>query len=208
MPAWNHQQVLDEIKQYLWAGTETTALTLGWAFYLLSQHPEVAEKIRREGEEIYGDHEPNAEDLERLTYTRSVVLETLRLYPPAWALNRTATAEDEIAGHKIRPGDRVVLLPYLVHHSERYWENPEEFRPERFEPGSIKKRVKYSYLPFGAGKRFCVGGQMAQMETALALSQLLRRFRAEYVGPLPPQIAASVTLMPKGGLPFRLHELS
>jgi cytochrome P450 len=208
MPAWDHQQMLDEIKQYLWAGTETTALTLGWCLYLLSKHPEVAEKIRREGEEVYGDREPNAEDLEKLTYTRSVVLETLRLYPPAWAFIRTAVAADEIAGQKVEPGDRVVLLPYLVHHSEKYWEQPEEFRPERFAPGSIKKRVKYSYLPFGAGKRFCVGGQMAQMETALALSQLVRRFRCEYAGASAPKIAASVTLMPKGGLPFRLHELS
>lgn len=207
-PEWNHQQVLDEIKQYLWAGTETTALTLGWAFYLLSQHPDVAEKIRREGEEVYGDREPDAGDLDRLTYTRSVVLETLRLYPPAWAFIRSAVAEDEIAGHKIQPGDRIVMLPYLIHHSEKYWDNPEEFRPERFEPGAMKKRVKYSYLPFGAGKRFCVGGQMAQMETVLALSQLLKRFRPEYTGPNPPQIAASVTLMPKGGLPFRLRELS
>ncbi|MEQ1716810.1 MAG: cytochrome P450 [Hyphomicrobium sp.] len=208
MPAWNHQQVLDEIKQYLWAGTETTALTLGWAFYLLSQHPEVAEKIRREGEEVYGDREPNADDLDKLTYTRSVVLETLRLYPPAWAFIRTAVGEDTIAGHTINPGDRIVMLPYLVHHSEKYWDNPEEFRPERFEPGAMKKRVKYSYLPFGAGKRFCVGGQMAQMETALALSQLVRRFRAEYTGTSAPKIAASVTLMPRGGLPFRLHALN
>ncbi len=205
---WDHQQVVDEIKQYLWAGTETTALTLGWALYLLSQHPETAEKIRREGEEIYGDREPNGDDIEKLIYTRQVVLETLRLYPPAWAFIRTAVGEDEIAGQKIKPGDRIVMLPYLIHHSEKYWDNPEEFRPERFEPGSIKKRVKYSYIPFGAGKRFCVGGQMAQMETVLALSQLVRRFRAEWAGDGPPQIAASVTLMPKGGLPFRLRELS
>lgn len=205
---WDRQQMLDEIKQYLWAGTETTALTLGWAFYLLSQHPEVAEKIRREGEEVYGNREPNAEDLDKLVYTRSVILETLRLYPPAWAFIRTAVAEDTIAGNTIKPGDRIVMLPYLVHHDERYWDNPEEFRPERFEPGAMKKRVKYSYIPFGAGKRFCVGGQMAQMEAALALSQLVRRFRAEYTGDGPPKIAASVTLMPKGGLPFKLHALS
>ncbi len=205
---WDHQQVLDELKQYLWAGTETTALTLGWSLFLLSQHPEVAEKIRREGEQIYGDREPNGDDIEKLSYTRSVVLETLRLYPPAWAFIRTALGDDTIAGHKIKAGDRIVMLPYLVHHSEKYWDRPEEFRPERFEPGSIKKRVKYSYLPFGAGKRFCVGGQMAQMETVLALSQLVRRFRAEWAGDGPPKIAASVTLLPKGGLPFRLRELS
>ncbi len=205
---WDHQQVLDEIKQYLWAGTETTALTLGWAFYLLSQHPAVAERIRRESETICGDREPTAADLEQLTYTRSAVLETLRMYPPAWALVRTATAEDTIAGHKIMPGDRIVLLPYLVHRDERYWEDPERFDPDRFAPGKVAKRVKYSYLPFGGGKRFCIGGQMAQMEVMLALSQLLRRFRVEYAGPVPAQIAASVTLMPKGGLPFRLRALS
>jgi cytochrome P450 len=207
-PEWDHQQVLDEIKQYLWAGTETTALTLSWAMYLLSQHPEAAERIRREGEAVYADREPTADDLDRLTYTRSVVMETLRLYPPAWAMIRTAVAADEIGGQKILPGDRVVALPYLVHHAAKYWEQPEAFRPERFEAGAIKKRAKYSYLPFGAGKRFCVGGQMAQMEATLALSQMVRRFRAEYIGKNPPEIAATVTLMPKGGLPFRLHALS
>ena len=197
-----------EIKQYLWAGTETTALTLGWTLYLLSRHPEVADKIRREADEVYGTRSPTAADVERLSYTRSVMLEALRLYPPAWALIRTAVADDEIAGHKIKAGDRIVLCPYVIHHDAKYWEDPEEFRPERFEPGRIKKRVKYSYLPFGAGKRFCLGGQLSQMEVALALTQLLRRFRPEYVGETPPRVAASVTLMPKDGLPFRLHELS
>ncbi len=208
MPAWDRQQVQDEIKQYLWAGTETTALTLGWTLYLLSQHPDVVEKIRREGEDVYGDREPTSEDIERLTYTRSVMLEALRLYPPAWALIRTAAGEDEIADHKIKAGDRIVLCPYVVHHNPKYWDDPEAFRPERFAPGRIKKRVKYSYLPFGAGKRFCLGGQLSQMEVVLALTLLLRRFRPEYMGRVPPQIAASVTLMPKGGLPFRFHELS
>jgi cytochrome P450 len=206
-PAWDHQQVLDEIKQYLWAGTETTALTLGWTFYLLSRHPEAAARIRREGWEVYGEREPTSADVEKLTYTRSVMLEALRLYPPAWALIRTAVADDEIAGHKIRAGDRIALCPYVAHHDPKYWDDPEEFRPERFDPANAKKRVKYSYLPFGAGKRFCLGGQLSQIETMLALSQLLRRFEPEYLGQVPPPISASVTLIPKGGLPFRLREL-
>jgi cytochrome P450 len=206
-PAWDHQQVLDEIKQYLWAGTETTALTLGWTFYLLSRHPEAAARIRREGWEVYGDREPTSADIEKLTFTRSVMFEALRLYPPAWALIRSAVDEDEIAGHKIKAGDRIVLCPYVAHHDPKYWDDPEAFRPERFDPGNAKKRVKYSYLPFGAGKRFCLGGQLSQIETMLALSQLLRRFEPEYLGHVPPPVAASVTLMPKGGLPFRLREL-
>jgi len=208
MPAFDHQQVLDELKQYLWAGTETTALTLGWIFYLLSMHPEVAEKIRREGRNVYGDREPTCADVQRLTYTRSVMLETLRLYPPAWALIRTALGKDKIAGFLIAPGDRIVLSPYVVHHNPKYWKDPEQFRPERFAPGSIKSRVKYSYLPFGAGKRFCIGGQLAQLETVLALTLLLRRFRPEYVGEGPVKIDPTVTLVPKGGLPFRLCEIS
>ncbi|CAN1725160.1 Cytochrome P450 [Hyphomicrobium sp. 1Nfss2.1] len=206
-PAWDHQQVLDEIKQYLWAGTETTALTLAWTFYLLSRRPDVAARIRREGWEVYGDREPTAADVERLTYTRSVMLEALRLYPPAWALIRTAVADDEIAGQKIRAGDRIVLCPYVAHHDPKYWDDPEEFRPERFDPANAKKRVKYSYIPFGAGKRFCLGGQLSQIEVMLALTQLLRRFEPEYLGSVPPPVAASVTLIPKGGLQFRLREL-
>lgn len=207
MPEFNHAQVLDEMKQYLWAGTETTALTLGWCLYLLSQHPEVAERIRREGEEVYGNREPTWENVQNLTYTRSVMLETLRLYPPAWALIRTAKVGDKIAGHRVQAGDRMVLSPYVVHHDPKYWSDPETFRPERFAPGRIKKRIKYSYLPFGGGKRFCLGGQMAQLEITLALTVLLRRFRAEYVGEVPAQIEATVTLMPKGGLPFKFDEL-
>jgi cytochrome P450 len=207
-PEFDHQQVLDEIKQYLWAGTETTALALGWIFYLLSQHPEVAEKIRKEGEEVYGDHEPRYEDIQKLTYTRAVMLETLRLYPPAWALMRTADQEDEIGGHTIEPGDKIVLSPYMVHHNSKYWDDPEKFDPKRFLPGSIKKRTKYSYLPFGAGKRFCLGGQLSQLETVLALTMLLRRFRLEYAGDGPVKFGASVMLTPKDGMPFKLHALS
>lgn len=208
MPAWDRQQVMDEIKQYLWAGTETTALTFSWMLYLLSQHKDVTAKVREEAERICGDRDPTVADLHEMTYAHSVMLETLRLYPPAWALIRTALGEDEVAGHTIKAGDRVVLLPYVVQHSSKYWDDPEAFRPERFELGSAKKRVKYSYLPFGAGKRFCPGGQLSQMEIVLALTFLLRRFEPEYVGENPPPIAPSVTLIPKHGLPFRFHERS
>jgi enediyne biosynthesis protein E7 len=130
------------------------------------------------------------------------------LYPPAWALIRTTVAEDDVAGHKIKAGDRAVLLPYVVHHEARYWDDPETFRPERFAPGSGHGRIKCSYLPFGAGKRICLGGQHSQIEVVLSLTLLLRRFRPRYVGPIPTPIAASVTLMPKMGLPFRFEDLS
>jgi len=208
VPEFDRQQAVDEMKQYLWAGTETTALTLAWALYLTSKYPEAADRIRREGEQVYGDREPTAADYSALAYTRAVVQETMRIYPPIWGLIRTAAKHDEIDGKEILPGDRVVLFCYGVHHNPKYWDAPGEFRPERWMDESAKKRIKYTYLPFGAGKRSCIGGAMSQVENTLALSFLLRRFRPEYVGTEPPGINGTVTLTPRGGLHFRIRELS
>ena len=154
----------------------------------------------RKARQVYGDREPTAADYSALAYTRAVIQETMRLYPPIWGLIRVAAKADVIGGKEIRPGDRVVLFAYGAHHNPKFWEAPEEFRPERWMGGGAKKQVQYSYLPFGGGKRSCIGGAMSQVENTLALSILLRRFRPEYVGNEPPGINATVTLTPKGGL--------
>jgi cytochrome P450 len=208
IPEFNQAQALDEMKQYLWAGTETTALTLAWALYETSQRPEAVERIRREGEEVYGDREPTAADYSGLAFTRAVIQETMRIYPPIWGIIRVATAEDEIGGVKINPGDRVTLFAYGAHHNPKFWSEPESFQPERWMAGAAKKHVKYSYIPFGGGKRSCIGGAMSQVENTLALSLLLRRFRPEYIGDVPPRLNATVTLTPKGGLNFRIRDLN
>jgi cytochrome P450 len=208
IPEFDRQQAIDEIKQYLWAGTETTALTLAWALYLTARHPEAAERIRKEGETVCGDREPTAADYSALAYTRAVIQETMRLYPPIWMLLRQAAKDDVIEGKEIRAGDKVALFAYGAHHNPKYWENPESFSPELWLGDAAKKRKPYTYLPFGGGKRACIGGAMSQVENTLALSILLRRFRPEYVGTEPPGINATVTLTPKGGLPFRIKELS
>lgn len=208
-PEFTDAQIIDEMKQYLWAGTETTALTLAWCFYLLHLHPEVAERIRREGEETYGDRMPTWEDIHGLTYTRSVIQETMRLYPPIWSFIRQAVAEDEIGGHKVKPGDKMVMCAYIVHHHPKYWRDPDNFDPDRFSPENTTKRAKYSYLPFGAGRRSCIGGALSLVENTLALTQLLRRFRPEYMGEEPAGISATVTLTPENGrLPFRIRAIS
>lgn len=206
-PEFDHQQVVDEMKQYLWAGTETTALTLAWCLYLLSQNPGTADKIRAEANEICGDKEPTWDQVAQLSYTRQVIQETMRLYPPIWALIRVAAGDDVIDGHEIHKGDKVVMCTYLIHHSPKYWNNPEEFQPERFSPERMKKRIKYSYLPFSAGKRACIGGALSQIENMLALVTLLRRFDPEYVGEVPAKIQSTITLCPKGGLHFKIREL-
>jgi cytochrome P450 len=208
-PEFTEAQVIDEMKQYLWAGTETTALTLAWCFYLLYLHPDVADRIRREGEDTYGDRVPTWEDVHGLTFTRSVIQETMRLYPPIWSFIRQAVAEDEIGGHKVKPGDKMVMCAYIVHHHPKYWNDPEHFDPDRFSPENATKRAKYSYLPFGAGKRSCIGGALSLVDNTLALTQLLRRFRPEYLGETPAGISATVTLTPENGrLPFRIRPLS
>jgi len=208
IPEFDRQQAVDELKQYLWAGTETTALTLAWALYLTSRQPEAADRIRREGEMTYGDREPTAADYSALAYTRAVIQETMRLYPPIWMLVRVAAKPDTIDGKEIRVGDKVALFAYGAHHSPKFWSDPEAFMPERWLGDAAKKRKPYTYLPFGGGKRSCIGGAMSQVENALALSLLLRRFRPEYVGTDPAGINATVTLTPKGGLPFKIRNLS
>ena len=213
IPEFDQQQAIDELKQYLWAGTETTALTLAWALYETSRDPQSAERIRAEGAAVYGDREPTSADYGSLVYTRAVIQETMRLYPPIWGLIRIASKADEIGGKPIRVGDRVVLFAYGTHRSPKYWEQPEEFKPERFMGDAAKKRRPYTYIPFGGGKRSCIGGAMSQVENTLALSMLLRKFRPEYVGNSTtpatehPGINATVTLTPKGGLYFKMHAL-
>jgi cytochrome P450 len=214
IPEFDQAQAIDELKQYLWAGTETTALTLAWALYETARNPEAAERIRKEGEATYGDRDPTANDYAQLAYTRAVIQETMRLYPPIWSLMRVASKPDEIDGKEIKVGDRITLFAYGVHHSAKYWDEPEAFRPERWLGDSAKKRKPYTYLPFGGGKRACIGGAMSQVENTLALSMLLRRFRPEYVGNAQspatehPGLNATVTLTPKGGLYFKIRELS
>ena len=206
-PEFDHQQVVDEMKQYLWAGTETTALTLAWCLYLLSQNPGTADKIRAEANEICGDKEPTWDQVAQLSYTRQVIQETMRLYPPIWALIRVANGDDVIDGHEIHKGDKIVMCVYLAHHSPKYWNDPEKFDPGRFSRERMKKRVKYSYMPFAAGKRACIGGALSQIENRLALVTLLRRFEPEYVGEVPARIQATVPLCAQGGLHFQIREL-
>src|SRR5438477_8107242 len=125
---------------------------------------------------------------------------TKQLNTTIWGIIPITTENDEIDAKSILPGHRIVLFAYGAHHNPKFWEEPEEFRPERWMGGGAKKQVKYSYLPFGGGKRSCIGGAMSQVENTLALSLLLRRFRPEYVGDDPAGINATVTLTPKGGL--------
>lgn len=200
---FDRSQVIDEIKQYIWAGTETTALVLTWALYLLAKHPDIADQIRHETETIVGDRTPTLADFERLTFTRSVVSETMRMYPPIWSLARNAEGPDVIDGQEIQAGDIVMLWVYVAHHDPRYWDDPLSFDPKRFGERT-KAPAPYTYLPFGGGKRACIGSTMSQIEMVLALSRIVREFNLHTAGDVPG-IKLSVVLSPNSRVPLLLE---
>src|SRR5262249_16753328 len=151
------------------AGHETTANALTWAFYLLAKHPDVVQKLCTEIREVLGDREPTFEDLSRLGYAERVVQESMRLYPPAWVLERAAQADGVVGGPRIPAGRRIGIAPYLMHRAPRCWEEPERFDPDRFAPDRFAERQKQAYLPFGDGPRVCIGKGFAMMEAKIAL---------------------------------------
>jgi cytochrome P450 len=169
-------QLRDEVVTIMVAGHETTANALAWAWHLLSENPEAEGRLHAEVDAIQGDR-PAVEDLARLSYTRMVFEETLRLYPPVWLFDRKAIADDEICGYRVRPGDTVILSPYVTHRLPEFWEAPNQFEPERFEPGQVNRRIRYAYFPFGGGPRQCIGNNFALMEGTLVLATLARCFR-------------------------------
>ncbi|HSH05138.1 MAG TPA: cytochrome P450 [Anaerolineae bacterium] len=198
------RQVRDEVITLLIAGHETTANLLSWVFYLLAGEEVVAAKLSREVEQVLGGRLVTIGDWPNLPYLRAVLDETLRLYPPAWFISRTALGEDEVGGYRVPKGAFVSLSPYLTHRRPDFWPEPERFWPERFLEGE-GERPRYAYLPFGGGPRQCIGNTFALTEAALILATIwgqgIRFERARVVEPV-----ALITLNPRGGLPLRLKK--
>ncbi|HEX8426942.1 cytochrome P450 [Hymenobacter sp.] len=205
--AMREEQLLDEVNILLVAGHETSANALSWLFHLLAQHPAVAGKVRAEMHAVLGSRFPEFEDLPQLPYSMQVVQETLRLYPPAWMLDRVALEDDEFQGQPIPKGTLFSLYLYGVHHHPALWPDAEVFRPERFAPGAVPAPPPYSYLPFGGGPRLCVGSHFALTEIQLVLLETLRHFSIEPATETPPVLMPLVTLRPQGALwlRFRRH---
>jgi cytochrome P450 len=199
------KQIRDETMTLFLAGHETTAIALSWALYLLSKNPAVLRKLEREVDDALGTRTPGFDDLKHLEYTRMVVEETLRLYPPAWIVGRTALEDDEIGGYFIPKGSIVAMSPYLVHRHPKFWTNPEGFDPERFSAQQSAGRHKYAYVPFGAGPRICIGNTFALMEAQLCLAMMVRRFRFELAPGARLEMNPVVTLRPRDGVPMRVR---
>jgi cytochrome P450 len=171
------RQLRDEVMTMLLAGHESNASALTWTFHLLSQHPEIETRLRGEIAEILDGRPPTAEDLPRLRYTKMVLLEAMRLYPPIWLIPRQAIGDDRLDGWSLPAGSHVLISPYILHRHPDCWERPEVFDPSRFAEDRSATRPPFAYLPFGAGPRACVGTRFALMEAQLILALVVSRYR-------------------------------
>lgn len=197
--------VRDDVVAMYVAGTETTALTLTWLWLLVDAHPEVGRRLGDEVRRVVGDGPVGPAHLPELTYTRMVIQEVLRLYPVGWVVPRTVARPDTLAGVELRPGDTVLLSPYLTHRLPEFWPDPYAFRPERFAAGREADRHRFAYFPFGGGAHQCLGNHFAMREAELAVAGLLSRFRPEVVRPQSLDAKITVVLEPRDRPRVRLH---
>ncbi len=199
------KQLRDEVVNLYIAGHETVAMAMSYAWRLLANHPEVEEKLATELMEVLNGRVPTIEDLPRLPYTEQIMNEALRLYPPVWGVFRDCQEADELGGYVIKPGTVMLLSTWVVHHDARFYAEPEEFRPERWEKQAVQQRPRYAYFPFGGGQRLCIGNIFALVEARLILATLAQKWRFTLVPDQPFELVPSITIRPKYGIQVVAH---
>lgn len=201
----SEEQLRDELAIAFVAGHETSAVALAWTFVLLAQNPLAGERLRQELKSVLGGQRVQLHHLPSLIYTRAVIEETLRLYPPVWRLVRSAAVDDKLGETLIPEGSTIVMIPFLTHRLSDYWAEPDSFRPERFlsEGGG---REPMSYLPFGAGPRVCIGQNFAMNEMMLALASVWQEFELELDPATDLAIDAKLSLRPRYPLWMRVKK--
>ena len=194
------RRVRDEATTFILAGHETTANAMSWMWYLLALNPSARRRMVAEVDELLEGRRPTAEDLPRLEWTSACFQEAMRIFPPAWAIPRTAVKEDVIDGHRIPRGASVLIPIHSIHHDPRFWPDPESFDPERFMGENAHRHHRSAYLPFGGGRRICIGSSFALTEAVLITAVLSQRFEFDLVAGHPVEPEATLTLRPRRGL--------
>ncbi|MGZ5934865.1 MAG: cytochrome P450 [Rhizomicrobium sp.] len=200
---FSDREVFDNVMTFVFAGHETTANALAWTLYLLSQFPDADAQVAAEVRGI-DDARIASGDLPELPFTRAVLEESMRLYPPAPFVSREAVAADTVGGIAIRPRTSVLISTWILHRHRLLWERPDEFDPARFLPGQRERIHRFAYLPFGAGPRICIGMGFAMQEAMVVLAAITRRYRLELEPGHEVHPLARITLRPEGGLKMRL----
>ncbi|MBK8418582.1 cytochrome P450 [Candidatus Villigracilis saccharophilus] len=193
---FTNEQIHAHTLTFLLAGHETTALLLTWCLDMLAHHPQVQAKLQGEVDHVLGDRFPHGEDLQNLPYTRTIIKETLRLRPPAWAIGRQAVQDCEIGGQHIAAGSTVLVSQWVTHHDARFYEDPHQFRPARWYEIENVIFPRYAYFPFGGGNRVCIGEHFAMTEAMAALAMMSRRWSFMPVQEAPAKPSPSITLRP------------
>lgn len=194
------EQVRDEALTIFLAGHETTANALTWTWYLLSEHPEVEAKLHEELDRVLESRLPVFDDVAKLKYTEMILAESMRLYPPAWALGRLAIKDYEVGGYVVPTGALILVSQYAMHRDERYFPEPNRFDPERWTAAAREARPQFSYFPFGGGPRRCIGEGFAWMEGILLIATLAQQWRMRLVPNHPVELLPVITLRPKFGM--------
>jgi enediyne biosynthesis protein E7 len=202
---FSDDELRDQVMTILLAGHETTASSLAWTLYLLDRNPSVWVQVCAEVERVMGGAVPTEECLPRLVYTRMVYQESLRLYPPVWLIPRRSIREDVVGVHRIPADSDVLISPWVLHRREHWWPEPHSFEPNRFSAERSRNRPQYSYLPFGAGPRVCVGSSLATMEALLILAMVVQRFRLRLVSGHAVVPEPLLTLRFRHGIPMTLE---
>jgi cytochrome P450 len=202
MPA---SELRDEVAGIYFAGHETSANTLTWAFAMLAKHPDVFARVREEADRVIGDREPTVEDVTKLEYIGCVVRETLRLYPAGWILGRTATRDANLRGYPIRKGEFLGISPLVAQRLAESWPDPDRFDPERFAGDKTNGNRNFTYFPFGAGPHMCIGIHLALVEMQIVLAMFARRAKLVVENPENVRMTSKLTLQVAGGLPVRVE---
>ena len=203
----DRQQLRDNVMTIFLAGHETVANALTWTFYLLSQNPKEEKSLHDEVDSVLNDNDrtvPTAKDISKLEYTQRVFAESMRLYPPAWAIGRQAIKDCNIGDYVIPAGSSILMSQYLMHHDSRYFPEPEQFDPERWNPQEKAKRPRFSYFPFGGGVRSCIGETFAWMEGIVVIATIAQRWKMRVISEHPIVLQPLVTLRPKHGMQAKL----
>ena len=198
-------QLRDEVITFFAAGHETTALALTWTMYLLSRHSGIERTLHDEVDRVLAEREATFADVEALPYTRMVIQEAMRLFPPVHSLSRVALADDKVGKHSIPAGSVVTISPYVTHRNPQLWKEPLRFEPERFAPDRVKTRHGFAYLPFGGGPRICIGRGFAMAEACLVLATIARAYRLRMVPGHRVEACGKITLRPRYGLRMTLE---
>lgn len=200
------KQMRDEVMTMFLAGHDTTANALAWTWWLLGQHPEVQQRLREEVDSVLSGRDPTAADVPRLPLCENILRESMRLYPPAYVVGRRAMEDCTIGKYFIRKGTNVLMSSWVVHRDSRWYDQPDEFLPDRWANGLLTRIPKYAYFPFGGGPRACIGNNFAMLEGVLVIATMAQQLQLSAVTQPPVKLLPAVTLKPAQPLEMKVEK--